>query len=387
MQPATVSIASGGIIFRAFRLVGGTDAASVRPIRCLLLLLLLAWLPLAVLTALDGTLVGTAVDVPFMRDPAVQARLLVTLPLLLIGEAMVSRVAQLSLTMIRERGLVPAAELPALDARVDQMLKERDSVPVELFIIVLTVAAMWFSKDAILAERMGTHTSWMGSAETLSRAGWWYFLVSGVIVGVIGARWVWWLIIWTRFLVGFLRPRIVVSPGHPDLHGGLAFLTMVQSAFSPVLAALAATVSGRLAFEVLHDGAKLDAVKVPAIVMIVFAMLVMFVPLLLFTKRVAGLKRRALMQYDGLGQQLVGGFERKWLGTERPAEPLLGSGDPSSYTDFTAVYASLRQMRSSPLDVRRAVGGLLIVAAPFLPLLLMEFSFKEIMLRMVKLVM
>jgi hypothetical protein len=279
------------------------------------------------------------------------------------------------------------SELPALDDRATQLVRERDAWPVDLVIIAGTVAAMWLGKEAILAERIGAHTSWLGSGEVLSRAGWWYFMVSAVVLNVIGLRWLWWVFVWTRFLVGFLRRHLVVSPGHPDLHGGLAFLTMVQSGFGPPLTALAATVSGRLGFELLYDGATLDVVKVPAAVVMVLAFVVMFLPLLLFSGRILGRKRRAMLQYDALGQQLVAGFEQKWLGAARTDEPLLGSSDPSTYTDYIAVYASLREMKPSPLDVRRALPALVMVAAPFLPLLLTELSLKEIALRMLKLVM
>jgi hypothetical protein len=387
MHPVTLSAAAGGIVLGTLKRVAGASDDTVRPVRAVPLLLVLTWVPLAVLTLLEGTFMGGAVEVPFLRDPAVQTRLLIALPLLLIGEAKVSRLAQMTLELIRERRLVPEPEMPALDDRVAQLVRERDSWPVDLVIIVGTVAAMWLAKGSIVAERMGAHTSWLGSGEVLSWAGWWYFMVSGVVVNVIGVRWLWWLLIWTRFLVGFLRPRLVVSPGHPDLHGGLAFLTMVQSGFAPVLTSLAATVSGRLGFELLYDGATLEVVKVPAAVVMVLAVLVMFLPLLLFSGRILGLKRRALLQYDALGQQLVAGFEQKWLGAARTDEPLLDSSDPSTYTDYIAVYASLREMQPSPLDVRRALPALIMVAVPFLPLLLTELSMKEIVLRMLKLVM
>jgi len=387
MHPATVSVAAGGLVFRLLRSLGATSSDAVRPMRSVVLVLLLTWVPLAVLTLLDGTFLGTAVQVPFLRDPAMQARQLVALPLLLLAEGKVSQVAQMMLAFIRERRLLPEAELPALDARVDQLVRERDSWAVELLIIAGTVALLWFAKDAIVAERMGTHTSWLGGGGTLSWAGWWYFMVSGVVVNVIGMRWIWWTFIWTRFLVGFLRPRLVVSPGHPDLHGGLAFLTIAQTSFAPVFASLAATVAGRLGFEVIYDGATLDGVKLPVAVVLLLAAVVMFLPLLLFSGRFLAIKRRALLEYDALGKQLVASFEQKWLGAARTDEPLLDSSDPSTYTDFVAVYASLRQMQPSPLDARRAVPGLLLVAVPFLPLLFTEMSLKDIVLRMLKLVM
>jgi hypothetical protein len=386
MHPATVSIAADGLAFRALRSMGATSADAVRPFRSVLLLLLVTWLPLAVLTLIEGAFMGTAVEVPFLRDPAVQARLLVALPLLLIAEAKVSRVAQMTLGCIRERGLVPAAELPALDARVDQLARERDSWVVGVLILVGTVGLMWFARHDIVAERMGTHTSWLGAGGTLSWAGRWHFMVSGAVVNVIGVRWLWWVVIWTRFLVGFLQPRLVVSPGHPDLHGGLAFLTFVQASFAPVFASLAATVSGQLGLELILGGTTLDGVKLPVAVVLLLAALVMFLPLLLFVGRLKAVKRRALLEYDALGQQLVASFERKWLGAARTDAPLLSSSDPSTYTDFVAVYASLHQMQTSALDARAAVPALLLVAAPFVPLLFTEMSLKEIVLRMLQLV-
>jgi hypothetical protein len=387
MPPATISIAAGGLVFRVLRKVGVTSAEAVRPFRGVPLLLLVTWLPLAVLTLLDGTFMGTAVEVPFLRDTSIQARLLVSLPLLLIAESLVWRLVRETLQHIRDERLLPEAELPAFDARVERMVRERDWWPVELLIIVGTVAMMWMSKDSIVAQRMGAHASWIGAVGALSRAGWWFFLVSGVVVNVFGIRWIWWSFIWTRFLLGFLRPRLVVRPGHPDLHGGLAFLTVVQAGFAPVFASLAATVAGQLGFELLHRNATLDGVRLPVAMVLLLAALVMFLPLLLFAGRIAPCKRRAMMQYDALGHQLVAGFERKWLGDARTEEPLLGSGDPSTYTDFVAVHSSLRQMRFAPLDIRRAMPALLLVALPFLPLLFTEMSLRDILLRMLKLVM
>lgn len=388
MHPATVSLSSDGLVFRALRTVGATSEDQVRPVRGILVLLVVTWVPLAVLTLLDGTFTGHRVEMPFLGDPGVQARLLVALPLLVLGERKVSSMARMALELVRMRRLVPEEEIPALDRRVEQLVRERDSWIVETLIVVGTLAFVWLGHASIVDQRLGTHTTWLGTgAGALSRAGWWYFTVSVFAATVLGLRWVWWIVIWTRFLVGFLRPRLVVSPGHPDLHGGLAFLTMVQSAFVLVLASFSATVAGRLGVELLYEGATLAQVRVPVLVVLVLAVSVMFGPLLLFTGRLAALKRQALLHYDALGQQLVSGFERKWLSAERPDEPLLGSPDPSTYTDYVAVYASLRQMQPTPLDMRRAGAALALALLPFVPLLFTTMSLKDIVLRMLKLVM
>ena len=358
MHPATVSIASGGLLFRALRRAGATTQDTVRPGRSILVLVLVTWVPLAVFSALEGTLWGGGVEVPFLRDPSVHARLLVALPLLVIGEALISRTAQGAITLIRERQLLAESELPALDARVEQVVRERDSWPVELLILALTAALLWFARDTLRAERVLPHTSWLGvpgGAGALSRAGWWYFVMSAFVSNVFALRWIWWLFIWTRFLLGFLRPRLLVNPGHPDQHGGLAFLTLVQSAFAPVFAALAATMSGRLWYEMLYDGATLKGVEAPIVVVLALAVLVMFLPLLLFPARTS--------------------------------EPLLGNADPSTLADFATAYTAVRQMKPVALDVRRALPAILLVAAPFLPLLLTVMSLKDILSRALKLLM
>ncbi|MFL5505426.1 MAG: hypothetical protein ACJ8AU_00970 [Gemmatimonadales bacterium] len=388
MHPAIVSLASGGLIFRALRGVGAASSDEVRPARSILLLVLLTWVPLVVLAALEGTLTGSAVEVPLLRDPAVHARLLVALPLLIVADVVVSRAAQSILQLIRQRRLVDDAELPALEAALDRLVRDRDSLAIELLIMALVVTVLWLGRNTLLADRLAAHSSWLGTAgaePVLSRAGWWYFVVSLFISSVLALRWAWWLFIWSRFVVGFLRPRLVVSPGHPDQHGGLSFLTLAQGAFAPVFAALAATVAGRLAYEMLHDGAPLAAAKGPAVVVLVVAMLAMYAPLLFFIGRMGPIKRRALMGYDALGQQLVGNFERKWLSAERTSEPLLGNADPSTLADFTSSYASVRLMKPMPLDIRRMIPALLVVMLPLLPLALMVMSLADVLKRMMKL--
>jgi hypothetical protein len=320
----------------------------------------------------------------------VHARLLVAVPLLILADVVVSRMARTSIEIIRTRRLIADEELPALDAALERLVRARDSIVVDVLIIALVAAALWFSRDALVAGRVLPHTSWIGTGggtPVLSRAGWWYYVVSFFVSGVLALRWAWWIFIWTRFVVGFLRPRLVVSPGHPDQHGGLAFLTIMQGAFALVFTALAATVAGRLGYEMLYEGATLAQVRMPAIVVVVFALLVMFGPLLLFAGRLGKLKRRALMGYDALGQRLVGDFDHKWLGAPRTDTPLLGDPDPSTLADFATSYTAVRQMRPMPIDIRRAVAPIVTVAAPFLPLLLVTMSVADIVKRMLKLLM
>src|SRR5215469_17141795 len=57
--------------------------------RRLLVLCGIAWLPLLVLSALNGTAWGNSVGLPFLKDVEVYARFLLAMPLLIIAELVV----------------------------------------------------------------------------------------------------------------------------------------------------------------------------------------------------------------------------------------------------------------------------------------------------------
>ena len=163
MHPALVSFASGGLLFRALRGVGAASAERVRPGRSILLMFLVTWVPLLVFSVLEGTAMASAVDVPFLRDPAVHARLLVAVPLLILAEVIVSKMAQGTIEIIRTRRLIADEDLPALDAALERLVSARDSIVADVLIIALVAAALWFSRDAIVAARVLDHTSWIGT--------------------------------------------------------------------------------------------------------------------------------------------------------------------------------------------------------------------------------
>src|SRR5687767_6593284 len=74
--------------------------------RRIVALILIAWLPLAALTALAGELIG-GVTVPFVQHLAVHARLLGALPLLLAAEVIVHQRITILVRQFNAQGLIP----------------------------------------------------------------------------------------------------------------------------------------------------------------------------------------------------------------------------------------------------------------------------------------
>ena len=80
------SLTKGGLFFRLLvrmRLMR-PDLAPVG--RRAIVLALFTWLPLLILSALQGLALGGSVEIPFLLDFPVSVRLLLTLPLLIVAE-------------------------------------------------------------------------------------------------------------------------------------------------------------------------------------------------------------------------------------------------------------------------------------------------------------
>ena len=111
-------------------------------------------------------------------------------------------------------------------------------------------------------------------------------------------------------------------------------------------------------------------------------MLIVFLgPLLIFSKNLADVKKRGLLEYGALGLDHARSFHRKWIRREIPEkESILGSGDASSMADFGAIFDVVEEMRIVPLDFKTTI---LPVAAsailPFLPLVLTMVPLGEIL--------
>src|SRR4051812_8274761 len=89
LEQPEFSVVLGGPLFHLYRRyrLSGDSLELLR--RRVLVISGLAWLPLALLSILDGRAVGDALKIPFLYDIDVHARFLVALPMLIIAELVV----------------------------------------------------------------------------------------------------------------------------------------------------------------------------------------------------------------------------------------------------------------------------------------------------------
>src|SRR6185436_4684716 len=109
-----------------------------------LVLAVFAWLPMLVLAAAAGHLTG-GVPVPFLFDYGVHARLLFSLPLLIVAEVVVGPRLGAAAARFLERGLVKPAEVPRFEQAVAQALRIRESAVLEVVVLVLAYVGSFLS--------------------------------------------------------------------------------------------------------------------------------------------------------------------------------------------------------------------------------------------------
>ena len=146
----------------------------------------------------------------------------------------------------------------------------------------------------------GWHVLFSESGGTITFAGWWYALVSIPTFQLLTYRWLWRIIIWTRFLWRMSRLDLQLVPTHADLAGGLGFLGMTPTAFGIIPFSIGIVLSGVLAREIVFHGASLPQFKAVIAMFLALSLIINFGPLLVFVVKLAVTKRKGLLQYGAL---------------------------------------------------------------------------------------
>lgn len=387
-DPRDFSVVLGGPLYQLVRRARLSGDALELLRRRIVASVLVTWLPLLVLSALGGRAWGDAVTVPFLLDIEVHARLLLTLPLLIVAELVVHQRMRPVIRQFLERGLIPEASRPTFDAAAASAQRLRNSVPAEVLLLVLVFLMGLYVWPRYGALHVATwYAVPTASGRRLSPAGWWFFFVSLPLFQFILFRWYLRLFIWSRFLWQVGRCRLSLVPTHPDRVGGLGFLSGTVVAFAPLLAAHGVLVAAMIATRIFYQGATLPQFKAELAVTVVFLLLVVLGPLLRFTPHLAEARRIGLREYGTLAQRYVREFDDKWLRGGAPGgEPLVGSADVQSLADLGNSFELVRSMRVVPFTRDAVIQLAVITLAPVAPLLLTMLSLEELVKRLLQVI-
>jgi hypothetical protein len=381
-DPRDFSLVLGGPIFQLLRRSHLADDAMRLVHQRIIVISLFCWLPLLVLSALEGKVLGGGAAVPFLLDLEVHVRFLVAIPLLIAAELVVHSRMRFVVKQFLERNLIPENAMTRFDAAVASVFRLRNSVLAEVlliaFVYVVGILIIW--RHYVVLETATWYGTPSATGSKLSFAGMWYGYVSMAIFQFLLCRWYFRIFIWARFLWQVSRIDLSLVPTHPDRVGGLGFLSQTVYAFVPLLLAHGALLAGLLGERISHLGATLPSFMIEVLVLVIFLMCVVLGPLLVFTPQLAEAKRMGLREYGTLAERYVRDFDTKWLRGGAPAdERLIGSGDIQSLADMGNSFEVVRTMHIVPFTKEAILQLAVVTVAPVAPLLLTMMSLEEIL--------
>ncbi len=366
--PAEVSLVRGGPFYRAQQAVGLIHPNHWNLGRRIAVLIAVGWLPLFLITALfnfEGL-------VSLIREYRLHSRMLIAVPVLLVGELLMESRFRAVMGHIRQAGLLDASELVHIDDLIATLVRVRDSYLPEFAILLLLIvhtatsyrglvdAAPWLARGS-------------GAEFHLTAAGWYAVVVSTSIFQFLLGLALWKWLLWTFFAFKLSRRNLKLVPTHPDEHGGLAFLGLTSAAFAPVAFSATAVIAATWRDDILHHGARLMNFKLPAIVLLALTALVALGPLVFFVPRLAALRREGILEYGILGQLHSTHFHEKWILHRVGHESeFLVATEISTLANYGRAYETIERMSPFLADKVALYTLAAAVLIPALPMILAQ---------------
>jgi hypothetical protein len=342
----------------------------------------IAWVPLVVLTLIEGTFMSGDITIPFVKDVVPYVRGLVIIPLLVMADNVIEPMMTRIVRYLRTSGVVPEAEQERLNRAVNKMAYLMNIKWIQLLIVIFAVLVSWLLRtDYLDMWKEEAVTSWalhvVDGEVHETMAGLWFLFITSPLVTFLFYRWIWRYIAWVIFLYRVSRLKLELYASHTDLAGGLGLFGGGQSLFAILFLVMATMISSQMANNLLYEGDELLDIKLIVMIFIVISIVMIEAPLLFFTTKLFNLKRRALAEYGALQHQISGDFHHHWISDE--GRKLVDSMQPSAMADYSAVYEIVSSMRIIPLNPRVSIVLAVILMLPFLPLVLTEQSIWDVL--------
>jgi hypothetical protein len=361
-------------------LIKADDPCLGRRIVCFLLI---TWVPLLLLSLINGRALGPTPRESFLLDFAAYARFFLAIPLFFVAEIVVGpRLRTAGLHFLRA-SLVRQEDLPAVDAAITRVRRRREAMLPELAIIGIILCSTRYLNVETVSGVNATAT-WSTAAlkggSGLTLAGIWYYFVAIPVMLFFFYRWLWRLTIWILFLRDLSRLKLNLVATHPDRAAGLGFLGNAHISLGIFAFAFGSVLSANVAFQVYFEAVPIDTFKVLYAVFLIVAELICLGPLLIFTPLLARTRREGLRKYSILANTYNHAFEQKWASGQMPQdEPLLGSGDIQSLADLGNSFGMIREMKPFSFSTQNIIQIAVIASLPGLPLIFLVMPVGEIL--------
>jgi hypothetical protein len=360
-----------------------------RVVRRAIILAAIAWLPLLILAAIEGLALGATPRESLLLDLSAYARYLVALPVLVFAEAAcLPRLSGIA-RHFGESGLISDADRTRYEAAIASSAQLLDWRWVAWILVLVAYVWTVLMTQVLYPSELSSWVARITDGErALSLAGWWRLLVSQPLFLLLAVAWLWRAAVWGRFLWKVSRLDLQLVPAHPDLVGGLSFVSGSLSAFALISLAIGVTLAGSVAESIFIDRAMPSEFRAVPVFAVVVVLILFAAPLLVFGRALRSSRRRGMHAYGELAAAVGQRFERRWLGRrESVDDEALAVPDFSATTDLYALATNVRNMRSVVIDVRSLIPLVATSLLPFVLVIALAIPPKEILKLVARLVM
>lgn len=367
-----VSLLQGGALNKyASRLGLGMGAGPNSLGRRAFLLIGATYVPLFVLSMIQGNLINSSLQMSFLQDFAQVVRYIVVLPLLILAELAIA--PWMSHMTQHLRKLVPDESQSRFDQFINRAVEGRDSLIVELILLAIAFIRNAFIPTTGIAAESQTwemHPVGNGLYEYTWAFYWANFFAKPIFI-FIWLRWLWRYVLWSAFLVRVSTINLKLRPTHPDRLGGLGFLAIGQAKFGILCFAMSLMLSSRIAESIFYMHASLLDFRSFIFLMVIVNIVVFSLPLFAFTPKLMDCKRQGLFEYGELANKLTDDFHERWIhGSRAEHEELVKTGEISSLADLGGAFDIVQQMKAIIVSKDMLFAFVIATIAPFAPLLL-----------------
>jgi hypothetical protein len=344
------------------------------------LVVLIGWVPLVVLAGFQDFFYGGNSLSSLLLDFGSLARYLVAAPLLVIAECTCFPRFESIILHFRDSGLIASRDGERYESIVRSSSRLLTSKVAEIFCFVIAYAITAYCIVAVPANSLISWSYVSGSAgASLSLAGTWHALVTAPFLLVLVLGWVWRQFSWARFLWLVSRLDLQLLPTHPDLCGGLKFVSTMTHAYRLIGFGFTAIVAGGIANRMVHSGAHLMPYRDLMIGVTLFVGLFCLAPLTVFAPVLRRLRGKAIFEYGRLARNVGDVLEQKWLSRQENIQPdVLDAPDFSATTDLYSIVANVYKIAHLPVSFAACRELLIFMALPFVPVLLLAAPVKAI---------
>ena len=340
-------------------------------------MILLTWVPVAVLAWRQHLYELALSPINYFADFAAYIQFLLALPLFVAAERIVDVSTREAAEQFISCGVIrpeDTAQVGEIHATIERARKAWWSDAVCIFF------AYVFSL-AILVPEFGDNPlpSWHVQGDvhrrSLTAAGIWEFFIALPLLNYTWLRFIWKILIWCYYLYRVTRLKLGLYSTHPDLTGGLGFISETQGRFAIfILAYGLSNIAAAVGYEIVVLNYDLSIMPVwgPLVGFAIGAPLLFTLPLFMFTKQLFRTKRRALAAYRARISEQSRRVESYWQdsGQIHPAQEEIR--ELTELTTLGTLFQRIERMRVVPFDLRsfgQLVGSTLGSIATLLPLL------------------